>query len=232
MSINNILWTPLDLPMFPRELTLEKLRNHYTFVPNISGEQRLELERQKKHHLYAWNSFRIHVPNDHIENPYETQIENFAWHWTEEAKTLCPQLIDYIKINLPFRRFKYVTAISSNGAVPMHLDLRDDINLEEKNYYRNNDPCFYRLLLDGEMNRNSFYVYTKTLGKVYCTLPKSSPGWVMGSYNCAHGNDEETPNTKLLLYVMGDLDLERHHELIQRSYSIYKEYSVIKDYEV
>ena len=81
----------------------------------------------------------------------------------------------------------------------MHLDLRDDIKQKEKNYYRDNDPCFYRLLLDGDLNRDTFYIFTKTLGKVYCTLPRSSPGWAMGSYSCAHGNDEVEPNKKLLL---------------------------------
>lgn len=218
--------------MPPRELTLEKLKDHYTFVPDISEEQRLELEQKRKHHLYVWNSFRIHVPNDHIGNPYETQVEDFAWHWTKEAKTLCPQLIDYIKLNLPFQRLKYITAISSNGSVPMHLDLRNDIDQEEKNYYRDNDPCFYRLLLDGALHKDSFYVYTNTLGKIYCTLPESSPGWAMGSYSCAHGNDEDDANQKLLLYVMGDLDLDRHRDLVERSAKIYKEFAVIRDYEV
>lgn len=229
--MNNILWTPLDLPLPPKELTLDRIKDYYTFVPQVSEEQRLELEQQKKHHLYAWNSFRIHVPNDNVENPYETQIENFDWHWTSEAQTLCPRLIDYIKLNLPFRRFKYITAISSNGSVPMHLDLRADVDQEEKNYYRDNDPCFYRLLLDGSLHKDSFYVYTNTLGKIYCTLPESSPGWAMGSYSCAHGNDEADANQKLLLYVMGDLDLDRHRDLVERSAKIYKEYAVIRDYE-
>jgi len=228
--VNNILWTPLDLPALPKEITLDRLQNHYTFVPNVNEEQRQELEQQKKHHLYVWNSFRIHVPDEHIENPYETQVEDFTWHWTEEAKNMCPRLIEYIKVNLPFRKFKYITAISSNGTVPMHLDLTDNISQEEKNYYRDNDPCFYRLLLDGEMHKDSFYVYTKTLGKIYCTLPKSSPGWAMGSYSCAHGNDEKTANQKLLLYVMGDLDLDKHRGLIERSYDLYKDYAIVRDY--
>lgn len=230
MTINNILWTPLDLPLPPKELTLETLKDRYTFVPNISEEQRTELEKEKKHHLYVWNSFRIHVPNNDIKNPYETQVSDLDWNWTDEAKKFCPQLIDYVKEHLPFKKFKYITAISSNGTVPMHLDLTDNISQNEKNYYRDNDPCFYRLLLDGEIHRDTFYVYTRTLGKVYCTLPSSSPGWAMGSYSCAHGNDEDIANQKLLLYVMGDLDLARHRDLIERSAKIYKEYTVIKDY--
>lgn len=230
--MNNILWTPLDLPLPPKELTLDSLKNHYHFVPKISKEKRSELEQQKKHHLYAWNSFSIHLPNQFTGNPYEIQVENFSWDWTNEAKNLCPRLIDYIKEHLPFYRFKYITAISSNGQVPMHLDLRNDIKQEEKNTYKNNDPCFYRILLDGYLKKDTFYVFTKTLGKVFCTLPISSPGWAMGSFSCAHGNDEVESNQKLLLYVMGDLDIKRHKDLIARSARIYKEYAVIKDYVV
>jgi len=228
--MNNILWVPLDLPLPPRELTLEKLQEHYTFVPNISDQDKAELEKQKKHHLYAWNSFRIHIPDQEVSNPYETQVDNFNWSWTSQAIELCPNLIEYIKNYLPFKKFKYITAISSNGAVPLHLDLTDNISEEEKLSYKDNDPCFYRLLLDGEIHRDSFYVYTKSLGKIYCTLPDSSPGWAMGSYSCAHGNDEAVPNQKLLLYVMGDLDVERHNELIDRSYKIYKDFAVVKEY--
>ena len=51
--MNNILWVPLDLPLPPRELTLEKLQEHYTFVPTISDQDKAELEKQKKHHLYV-----------------------------------------------------------------------------------------------------------------------------------------------------------------------------------
>jgi hypothetical protein len=228
--MNNILWVPLDLPLPPKELTLKKLQDHYTFVPNLSEKGRIDLEKQKKHHLYAWNSFRIHVPSGETENPYETQVDDVDWNWTTEAQVLCPQLIEYIKQYLPFKKFKYITAISSNGSVPLHLDLTDNLTEEEKLYYKENDPCFYRLLLDGEMHKDSFYVYTKSLGKVYCTVPDSSPGWAMGSYSCAHGNDETVPNQKLLLYVMGDLDLERHQDLIDRSYKIYKEFAVVKEY--
>jgi hypothetical protein len=228
--MNNILWVPLDLPLPPKELTLKKLQDHYTFVPNLSEKDRIDLEKQKKHHLYAWNSFRIHVPSGETENPYETQVDDVNWNWTTEAQVLCPQLIEYIKQYLPFKKFKYITAISSNGSVPLHLDLTDNLTEEEKLYYKENDPCFYRLLLDGEMHKDSFYVYTKSLGKVYCTVPDSSPGWAMGSYSCAHGNDETVPNQKLLLYVMGDLDLERHQDLIDRSYKIYKEFAVVKEY--
>lgn len=231
--MNEILWTPLDLPPIPKELTLEKFHSHTaTWKPNVSQEEREILQEQRKHNEYAWNSFRLHVPKDHADRPYDNQVKNVEWQWTEHAISICPELIKYIEQHLPFSTFKYITALSSNGTVPLHIDLTSDIDPFTKSYYKQNDPCFYRLLLDGKMNENSFYVYTKTLGKVYCTLPHSSPGWAMGSYSCAHGNDESIPHQKLLLYVMGDLDIDRHVSLIERSVQVYKKYAVIRDYEV
>jgi hypothetical protein len=204
----------------------------YTYIPDIDKDQENQFKEQKKHHLYAWNSFRIRVPK-HISNqPYETQINNIEWVWSQEALTLCPGLIGYIKSYLPFKKFKYIAAISSRGEVPMHFDHTEKISDNEQEFYKSNDPCYYRILLDGTINDQTFYVYTKKLGKKYCRLPNNSPGWAMGSYSCAHGNDESLSGQKLLLYVMGDLDRERHLNLIERSYKKFSEYSIVRDYEV
>lgn len=232
MSTNNILWVPLDLPPVPKDLTLEKLENLYSFKPQVDNDTKAQLAQEKKHHLYVWDSFRIHVPSDKHDQPYETQVDDIEWSWTKEAREHCPNLIKYIKENLPFKKFKYITAISSKGSVPMHYDLTESISDQEKDYYKTNDPCFYRLVLDGTMHQQSFYVYTKTMGKVYCRMPTDSPGWIMGSYSCGHGNDEEAANQKLLLYIMGDLDLNKHQGLVARSYDRYKDYAIVRDYGV
>lgn len=229
--LNNILWVPLDLPPIPKELTLKKLKEHYSFVPDVSDEKKKELEIKKQHHLYAWSSFRIRSPQNALTHPYKIQMEDSEWQWEETAKILCPKLIEYIQENLPFNKIKLTTAISSAGKIPLHYDLTESISDSEKMYYKNNDPCFYRLLLDGNINQNSFYVFTKKLGKVYCQLPENSPGWVMGSYSCGHGNDETEPEQKLLLYIMGDLNLDRHQSLIEKSYNKFKDYTIIKDYD-
>lgn len=228
--MNEILWCPIDIPPIPNELNLKTIGENYTFSPNVDVEIQKKLAAERKHHLYIWDSFRLRVPIEEVLEPYQTQVKNTDWAWTEEAKNLCPGLIEYIEKNLPFEKIKYVTAISSKGSVPMHYDLKENISQDEKDFYKKNDPCFYRLILDGKISEDSFYIYTKTLGKVYCRMPEDSPGWVMGSYSCGHGNDENTPNQKLLLYIMGDLDLDRHQSLVQRSYSKYKDYAVIKDY--
>lgn len=229
-NLNDILWVPLDLPPVPKDLTLENIKSLYTYQPRLTEEQREDLMKKKEHHQYAWDCFHMRLPTTEVLRPYYNQVSDIEWEWADKAKSRCPGIISYIEKELPFKNIKYVTAISSIGSVPLHLDLKEDIPQEEKDFYKSNDPCFYRFVLDGTINENSFYVYTKTLGKIYCKFPKGAPGWVMGSYSCAHGNDEEIPFQKLLMYVMGDLDIEKHQSLIERSYNKYRDYAIVRDY--
>lgn len=230
-NLNNILWLPLDLPLLPKEITLDNINPLYTYKPRLSQEERQQLMDNREHHQYAWDCFHMRLPKTEVLKPYYNQVSDIDYEWTDVAKENCPELINYIETQLPFKNIKYVTAISSIGSVPLHLDLKENLPLEEKQVYTDNDPCFYRFVLDGTIHPNSFYVYTKKLGKVYCNFPDTSPGWVMGSYSCAHGNDEELPFQKILMYVMGDLDIDKHQELIQRSYSRYKDYAIVRNYE-
>ena len=230
MNFNKILYVPLDLPIIPKDLLLENIS--YTFVPENNFVKTEELKLKRKHHLYVWNSFRLRIPENSVDQPYETQMDDIEWAWSYDALLRCPNLIKYIETYLPFKKLKYIAAISSRGEVPMHFDHKENISEEERQFYKQSDPCYYRILLDGTINDDTFYVYTKTLGKKYCKLPDNSPGWAMGSYSCAHGNDESLSGQKLLLYVMGDIDIEKHQELIGRSYDKFKEYAIVRDYAV
>jgi hypothetical protein len=228
MNLNDILYVPLDLPKVPHELSLENIV--YTFVPTADQNQIQELKSERKHHLYAWNSFIIRSPVNYSYESYSSQLDDIDWKYTDEAISTCPNLIEYIEKNLPYKKLNFIAAISSRGEVPMHFDHTENISASEKEFYKTNDPCYYRILLDGTINDNSFYVYTKRLGKKYCRLPKDSPGWAMGSYNCAHGNDESLSGQKLLLYVMGELDIKKHQGLLHRSLIKFKDFSIIKNY--
>lgn len=229
MNLNKILYVPLDLPVVPKDLSLENIA--YTFVPENSVNEIEELKLKRKHHLYAWNSFIIRSPKNRNNESYSSQLDDIEWEYTIEASKQCPNLIKYIETYLPYNKFKFIAAISSRGEVPMHFDHTESIPYTEQHFYKANDPCYYRILLDGSINDKSFYIYTKKLGKQYCSLPSDSPGWAMGSYSCAHGNDESLTGQKLLLYVMGDLDLNRHHELICRSFNKFQRYAIVKEYD-
>lgn len=225
MNFKKIAWIPLDLPMLDSEITLENIGNFYNYVPNVSEEERKKYTLQKQHYKYAWNTFRLRKPAS--SNPdWTNQNSDEEWQWNEDALTVCPKLVSYITENLPFKKLKAVSIMSSNGIVPAHLDMYESASLTEKRNYIENEPSIYRLIVDGAIHKNSFYVVSPSLGKRYVTLPEDSPGWAMGAYSCAHGNDEPIPHQKLVAYIMGDLDKEKHFNLIERSYLKYKEFAI------
>jgi hypothetical protein len=225
MNINNILWIPLDLPQVPRELTLENIESFYTHIPTFTPDEQKQLARNKQYYKYAWNSYRIREIDQQAAG-WENQHKEESWRWTASAKANCPGLINYIENFLPLTKIRGASVMSSKGTIPAHYDLSPTLPDEEKQPYINNDPCMYRLLLDGNIHQDSFFV-RRDDKKYYVNMPSDAPGWAMGSFSCLHGNDEETPYQKIILYIIGEIDVDRHRELISKSYERYKEYAVL-----
>lgn len=225
MDYKKLWWVPLDLPPIEKEITLDNIHLFYNYVPNVTDAERIQYAKQKQHYKYAWNTFRLREStNDSLG--WESQNLNEEWQWTNAAKLSCPKLITYIDKHLPFKQLKAVSIMSSNGEVPAHLDMPLSASNEEKKNYLDHEPSIYRLLIDGNIHNNSFYVATMSAGKKYIKMPIDSPGWAMGCYSCAHGNDEKISNQKLLVYLMGDLDTEKHNALIESSYVKYKDFAI------
>lgn len=224
--MKNILWTPLDLPPLPKEITLDNITSLFNYIPNASEEQRKEFAEKRQHYLYAWNSYRLRAVSGNGEQSWTVQNSNNDWQWTADAREQCPKLIEYIETYLPFKKIKAASIMSSTGVVPSHYDMSVNATDEEKRNYIFHEPSLYRLLIDGGIHSNSFYVESQTVPKTFCNLPVDSPGWAMGCYTCLHGNDESTPHQKILLYIMGDLDTEKHTSLITRSVEKYKNYII------
>lgn len=229
--MKNILWVPLDLPPIEKEITLANIKNLFDYVPNASQEERKILAEQKQHYKYAWNTFRLRYPGEQKVD-WAGQNLNQNWEWTENAREHCPKLISYIEQYLPFSNLKAVSIMSSTGLVPLHLDMPLSAPDHEKQNYIENEPSIFRLLLDGSIREKSFYVASRSTGKQYVTLPTDSPGWAMGCYSCGHGNDQIEPHQKLLVYLMGDLDKNKHTELISRSFNKFKNYTVLSTEQI
>jgi hypothetical protein len=67
----------------------------------------------------------------------------------------------------------------------------------------------------------------KLIGKRYCTIPETTDCFALQTNNSPHGVDKiKDDNDRLLLFVIGKLDNEKHNALIDRSEDIYSEYVV------
>lgn len=226
MHINDILYLPIDIPPIPREITLENVINFYNNVPRYSKEEKEELARNKQFYKYVWNSYRLREIAGSSAK-WENQYEQEQWQWTDNAKENCPLLIEYIDTYLPFKNLQAASIMSATGIVPPHYDMSPSMPEDIKQSFIANDPTMYRILIDGTIKENTFYVARKNF-KEYIRVPKDAYGWVMGSFSCVHGNDEDLSHQKIILYLIGEVDSERHISLINRSMEKYKDYAILK----
>jgi hypothetical protein len=224
--MNNILFVPLDLPPIPKELTIEGIKNLYHYIPNSNSKE--QLRDEKRYWMSEWKVLKLRVNTDigtkqaHFRGQYSTG----EYEWTSEARILMPNTIKWIEEYLPFKNLKYIAALVSDGSVISHTDISHWTPAELVQEIAKTDPSMYRILLDGSIDSNSFFIENDRVGKKYVTLPTDSPGWAMSGTACYHGNDQTESNKKLLLYVMGDLDLDRHVRLIEKSVNRFKEYII------
>ena len=224
--MSNLLYTPLDLPPIPKELTMDRIKNLYHYIP--VSENIEQFRKEKKFWMSEWKVLKLRV-NSGIgtdKSHFRGQYSTGEYQWTNEAYELMPETIKWMETHLPFKQLKYIAALSSDGTVVSHSDLSHKTPTHLVKEISNSDPSMYRFLLDGKIDPASFFVENDRIGKIYTTLPDDSPGWAMSATSCFHGNDQIEGNKKLLLYVMGDLDLNKHAELIKKSISKFNRYVI------
>lgn len=232
IDFKKILYCPLDLPLIPKELSLEKLKELYDHNPPRDPETVSNWNAQGLYSLTAWNVLKLRTkPEDKskVKSRWFVQNEPGDWSWTEKAQVHAPGLIKWIEDNLPYKDVRYCAALSSVGTIKAHSDIPFNATQDIIDYHSNLDPSLYRIVIAGDIVDNGFYVSSDNIEKTYTRLPNTSPGWVMGATTCLHGNDDTVENHKVLVYAMGELDRDKHYELIKRSYEKYKEFAVVED---
>ena len=224
MNLENLIYCPLDLPPIPRgEMTLGNLHTFDLFVPDVIINRDDQRTR-----IGGWDfiSLRSLKHNGQtLHSKLSLQLTTGDWDWTPNAKKSIPLLIKWIEQHLPFKQITTCFALSSLKKVDAHSDI-PSLQVDPKSkYYYDNDPCMFRLLIDGSFINNGFFVQQGD-AKTYVALPKESPGWVMSASQCLHGNDDPIKNNKILCYMMGIVDGERHQQLLADSYAKYKNYAI------
>jgi len=231
--MNDILYCPLDLPPVPKELTVESAELLYDYVPNFNEKQVEYLRSKKQVNAYAWRLIKLRTelntnPAEPCSGPKADRWQGHdnQWDWTATARSHFPLLIEYIEKYLPYDYLKYVVILNSVGQVDPHFDIPPSVNEALKEQYIKSEPSQYRLLIDGSMN-DTFYVQNRKIGKMHTILPQESPGWVMGTYSCQHGNIEKAGDKKLLCVITGQLNLEKHKKILEKSYQRYSDYAIV-----
>lgn len=174
-------------------------------------------------------------------------LKNGQWYWKDNAKEHLPELIKFIEA-LPLRYLGYVSIFSNNDFVKPHHDLVSktpespvvkrckfkDYDWEGYNFMQNeyaeecelHEPSSYRIILAGDRS-TSFFVckHDAQDEKKYGNLPKTTDTFAFNTTGCLHGADKN--KDKLLVFISGWLDFDKHNVLVQKSLSKYEKDTII-----
>lgn len=140
--------------------------------------------------------------------------------WRPDFKKRFPNVVKVVEM-MPYNRIDYVYILEQIIEVKPHLDVAS------KNPLENQEPATYRITLLMEDDK-TFYICNDTECNeiTYPTFPKETNSWVFSNKNFMHGSKlSSTSARKVLLAVGGELNLEKHIELLNQSYTKYSMYA-------
>lgn len=164
-------------------------------------------------------------------------IANNGEKQDKEFLSLFPDLLPQIREFLPIKNFVMFHIWEQATYVSAHQDSK---SVNDYHF-----PCAYRILLIKPVEQTFFvhpfkgpnYIFDKTPAnaskgtpteKVFVKMPQESNVFCFNNSACAHGSSMPTQR-KLIAFLEGELDLKRHHQLIQFSLEKYPEYVIYKD---
>lgn len=208
-------------------------------LPKFEHKQKVLDEFNPDTEFYFWGEEYITVRDRSI-----------PFHAPMPLQPVHPELVDYVKTHFPFSGIVLMKLIRANRDVKPHVDdnyldfdgPKKDFNTitkEFRDHQLDTEPCGYRMIIEGD--RKSLYLtdgapevvdgkltYGEITKHISTEVPESTDCFALKSYGSMHGvKKTENDDSRLLLFVVGWLDEERHRELIKHSYERYKEYAVV-----
>lgn len=173
--------------------------------------------------------------------PIDIQIDKIEFKRTENLKKVPEQLFqpawwdsaildnqalmqfDHIIAQLPYDKISMVMHKFQNKPVGSHLDVYPNmrISAEELDNIKDNEPCGYRIVLNGKDDVLEIFN-----GKEWLTpkLPSTPCCYLINSTQLRH-RVKDDPGREIL-YFRGIINKTRNQELIEKSLKLYKDYAV------
>jgi hypothetical protein len=140
-----------------------------------------------------------------------------------KEETIIKNDFNLILDQLPFKQITRLFHKTQKSAVGSHVDVMPQMQMEENEYdhIKKNEPCGYRIVLKGGTDK----VKIKTSsGWVTSILPSVPSCYIINSTEAFHTVDfDEIRET---IYIRGFLDIEKHHQLVEKSLLKYKDYAI------
>jgi len=242
-----ILFVPLDVPTIPnKEKILKNFYGNTKVVGYDSNNDLMLIETDQK---------KIDSASD-VFYKWKTQNLLEDGEWNEFARQTYPELIQWIDDNFPFTQKLDVRLDRAQQSILPHTDAYDwdnhvfegvmtdskgnSVKIPYANEVTNpqaiykhqleNEPIGYRFIVSG--SRNSLYMCNEnnTQQKVFCSTPKETDAYVINHCTQMHGMDpkESVDDERVVGFIDGIVDPNKHKQLIEKSYNVYKSYSLSK----
>lgn len=215
--MTGIIFLPLDVPKVPM------------------SEQMVELFEGKD--SYVWWQEEVLLGNKDYGRPL-----GYPEPWNPGSEKFQP-LIDHIEEHLPFEYLSFVRLARAKDKVGLHVDDNYEvppfphhkaITHDLKEHHLRNEPIGYRVILKG--SRDTFYFckdYDPTYKteidqpRHYVTIPDSTDFFLIKNYQQPHGVDtNEQDINRIVGFMLGKVNEQRHQELIERSIKRYADYAM------
>ena len=203
MNFKDILWMPIDLPVFDMK---DELVNDFS-VDFIADAKDYDVRGQ----LFLEHS------NNYSISKVKEGLTNSQNH-----------LIDYCKTNLPFTDLVNIKIhhIKTTG-MKLHIDFGDpEKNLELFNHTNEHEPCGFRMIIKGTKSGD---MVVSTNDKIIVpTMPDETDWYALNYTEGLHGSNPSSTDIddRYVLFCMGWIDKDKHKELINRSIDKYSDFIV------
>ena len=214
--MHQIVYTPIDIPPIPNK---EKI------LKNFEGAE-----------SFVWWGEETLLGDKKYNNPL-----GYPQEWTEKSKKY-PELRKWIEFFFPLDELWYIRIARASQAIPPHIDSNKvipdhkhhlSITQEALDHLHDNVITGYRFIVSG--SRDKLYIcdeydYSRDMTwqeKKYARIPETTDAFALNP-DQPHGVDEDTSD-RLVGFILGKINKEKHNALLLRSISKYNEYVVRKN---
>tara|TARA_E500000178_G_scaffold343221_1_gene389652 strand:- start:1168 stop:1770 length:603 start_codon:yes stop_codon:yes gene_type:complete len=152
-------------------------------------------------------------------------LVSFAFHkdygWCNRFLKVIPNFQDILYNHLPYNDVVYVNFLEQKIPCQLHQDVGSRPDKED-------EPGTYKAFMVYDKPLMYFQKEKAVEDKVYIKHPNELTKWfAINNYDALHAADlPEAPDRKIIMTILGKLDVGKHHKILSRSLEKYKDYTI------
>ena len=150
---------------------------------------------------------------------------SFAYHkdygWGNRFLKVIPNFKDILHNHLPYSDITYINFLEQKIPCQLHHDVGSRPAKED-------EPGTYKAFMVYDKPLMYFQKDREVEEKVYIKHPNELTKWfAINNYDALHAADlPKEPDRKIIMTILGKLDIEKHHKILSRSLEKYKDYTI------